>query len=1004
MIFFVLVGYGLLLLGLVWLLRLKDSVEALTRRLQQLEGGLLRREHEWDSEVEPDGLEELIAKGGPESNREPTKPAPQDWGTGPSIGMAIPSSVFQSDSINSSTEVTPPVLPGTWAEIPPLPPVSKGSSVANETHPGKALDWEQFLGGRLLSWVGGLVLFLAVAFFVKLSFERGWVPPALRAAAGAFIGGGLIAGGAFFRRKESITTSQTLCATGILTLYGVTFACHGLYQFPMFTPWLTFVLMALITAGAFALALWLEAQVVAVLGMVGGFLTPVLLSSGQNTPGGLFTYVALLDAGLLAVVWRRRWDYLAPLAALGTVLMQAGWYLFQFTPSQFAILQVVLIGFSLGFGVVFALASKRGWVSRPLGLASAGMAVVSMAVCFGLVASGELSGNTAGIFLIATVGDLLLLMMVVMEPEWRRLETVACGLMYLLVSEWMLVRLDVDRMGWGLGLTAGFAALHTLFPLWLRNRHPERRPGLVSQLFPAMMLLLMFVPLIQDLRVPWGFWPVVALVDLLAVVAVWMTGSVLALGLVLLLTLGVAGVWLNVGVGSAGELAESLCVVGGYAVFFFLIGSVLSRKMRWAGEHDEVPDSLRYFPGMAAVLPFVLLNMVVARLEPANPTPIFGIVLLLLGMTWVWSWWKREGGLVLVAVVCAFLTQFLWYQRAYSQGSAVTTVIWFLGFLVLSLALPLLRPLRFESSRFIWVASAVVGPLQFLLVYGLVKRIWPNDFMGLVPALFSLPYALGLYRLWRSLPAENPLRLHHLSWFGGVALGFVTLIFPVQFERQILTVAWALEGVALIWLFRRLPHPGLRLVGLGLLVLAFARLAIHPAVLSYPRSGQVVFNWYLYSYGLVTAALYGGARWLAPPRHTVLGGNAQALLYCLGTVLLFVLVNVEIADAFASGPVLRWQFSGNLARDLAYTVAWAVFAFGLLVLGLRLEVRAVRYAGLVLMGITLGKLLLHDTARLQQLYRIAAFVSVAVLSIVASFLYQRFQHSGAVTSGSKKTP
>ncbi len=1004
MIILVVAAYGVLLLGLVWLLRLRESVEALTRRLQQLEGSLIQRDYERGSEAKSDGLEDSIPTAGSNSNHEQTELAPQELVTEPSTAMVKPLPVYQSVSMNSSTAVTPPPLPGTWAESVPPEPVSKDPAIAKEMDSAKALDLEQFLGGRLLSWVGGLVLFLAVAFFVKMSFERGWIPPALRAAGGALMGAGLIAGGAFFRRKEFITTSQTLCATGILTLYGVTFACHGLYHFPMFTTGSTFVLMALITAGAFALALWMEAQVVAVLGMVGGFLTPVLLSSGQNNPGGLFTYVALLDVGLLAVVWRRRWDYLAPLAALGTVLLQVGWYYSHFTPPQFGVLQGILIGFAMGFGAVFAVASRRGWVSLPLGLASAATAVVSMAFCFILDASVEVSENTAGIFLIATVGDLLLLMMVVLELEWRRLETVACGLMYLLVGEWMLIRLNEDRMGWGLGLTAGFAAMHTLFPLWLRNRHPEQRPGLVSQVFPAMMLLLMFVPLIQDLRVPWGFWPVVALVDLLAVVAVCMTGSVLALGLVLLLTLGVAGVWLNVGAGSAGELAESLCVVGGYAVFFFLIGCWLSRNLRWVNESDRFADRLRYFPGMAAVLPFALLNMVVVRLAPVNPTPIFGIALLLLGMTWGWSWWKRDGGLALVAVVCAFFTQFLWYQRAYSEAYATTAGVWFLGFLVLSLGLPLLLPLRFEGTRLIWVASSVAGPLQFLLVYGLVKRTWPNEFMGLVPALFAVPYGLGLYHLWRSLPAKSALRLHHLSWFGGVALGFVTLIFPIQFERQMLTVAWALEGVALVWLFRRLPHPGLRLVGLVLLVLAFARLAVNPAVLSYPRSGRMILNWHLYSYGVVTAALYIGARWLAPPRHNVLGRNVQSLMYCLGTILLFVLVNVEIADAFASGPVLSWEFSGSLARDLSYTVAWAVFAFGLLALGLRLGLRAVRYAGLALMGITLAKLLLHDTARLEQLYRIAAFTAVAVLSMVASYLYQRFQHSGALASGAKKEP
>ncbi len=95
-----------------------------------------------------------------------------------------------------------------------------------------------------------------------------------------------------------------------------------------------------------------------------------------------------------------------------------------------------------------------------------------------------------------------------------------------------------------------------------------------------------------------------------------------------------------------------------------------------------------------------------------------------------------------------------------------------------------------------------------------------------------------------------------LAWFGGVALFFITLIFPIQFDRQWITIGWALEGAALLWLFHRVPHPGLRLAGVGLLVAAFVRLALNPAVLEYhPRAATPIFNWYLYAYGIVTVCL-----------------------------------------------------------------------------------------------------------------------------------------------------
>lgn len=199
-------------------------------------------------------------------------------------------------------------------------------------------------------------------------------------------------------------------------------------------------------------------------------------------------------------------------------------------------------------------------------------------------------------------------------------------------------------------------------------------------------------------------------------------------------------------------------------------------------------------------------------------------------------------------------------------------------------------------------------------------------------------------------------------------------------------------GAALLWLFHRVPHDGLRLTGAGLLVAAFVRLALNPAVLGYhPRAATPVFNWYLYAFGLTAGCLLAGARLLAPPRHRVLGANAPALLNALGGVLAFLLLNIEIADYFnPAGQVLTFKFSGDYARDMTYSIGWAFFAFGLLVLGIVRRVRATRYAAIALLSATLLKLLFHDLASLDPLHRIFAFIVVAGVAILASFLYQRF--------------
>src|SRR5438132_4319213 len=117
----------------------------------------------------------------------------------------------------------------------------------------------------------------------------------MRVAIGFVVGAGLIIGGLLLTRKENAVTAQTLCATGILVLYAVTFACRAYYHFAFFGLIPTFLLMTLITAVAFLLSVRLNAIIVALLGIAGGLLAPVLLSTNPDNPLGLSGYTARLD-------------------------------------------------------------------------------------------------------------------------------------------------------------------------------------------------------------------------------------------------------------------------------------------------------------------------------------------------------------------------------------------------------------------------------------------------------------------------------------------------------------------------------------------------------------------------------------------------------------------------------------------------------------------------------------------------------------------------------------
>ena len=177
----------------------------------------------------------------------------------------------------------PPPLP------PPLPPAPP---------PATPFNWEAFMGVKLFAWLGGLALFLGVVFMVKYSFENNLITPLGRIVIGGTVGLALVASGWWLARGRYRVTAQSLCATGIVILYADLFAAHSFYALISLTT--AFFAMSAVTLFSFLLAVNLSAQVIVILGLLGGFLTPVLLRSGADNAPALFLYIALLDLG-----WRR---------------------------------------------------------------------------------------------------------------------------------------------------------------------------------------------------------------------------------------------------------------------------------------------------------------------------------------------------------------------------------------------------------------------------------------------------------------------------------------------------------------------------------------------------------------------------------------------------------------------------------------------------------------------------------------------------------------------------
>jgi len=884
----------------------------------------------------------------------------------------------------------PPPLPQTKAVFtqtaaPPAPP-QRSAPIAH-------LNLEQFMGAKLFAWVGGLALFLGIIFFVKLSMERGWISPELRTAIGFVIGTGLVGGGVVMsRRVRYATLATTLCATGIVILYGVTFAAHSIWHIPpLDQPLLAFGVMSLITTSAFLLAVRLHAQVVAVLGMLGGFLTPILCSTGHDNPLGLFSFIALLDIGVLAVAKNKRWLHLTALAATGTILMQAGWMIKFFRASEYAIGSAtwVPVVVFLGFAALFSLAA---WWSKqrdaddlyPAGsaLALCGSALLTAFVFLGF---GAITERPVLLYIFVLGINVIALRIVWHQSRVAIAQSIVGTLTFIHLSIWTTQKLTTELLPYALGIFLVFGLLHTALAVLMERKSPNQLP--FAGWVPVITLVLLLMPVLSLDAMSLSIWPVILLVDLLIIGLAVMTGRLMPVLAALVLTLLTAGAWLFRWPREIGfSLLPFLFVLGGFAVLFGIASSFLFRKMPKAALAPLLPVS-------SAVLPFLLLILATLRLQMADPSPAFGLALLLtvflLGLVRI----SGITALAPTALGCVLALEWAWHQQSFSVEQATTPLLWYLGFYAIFTVFPLAFQKQFTPRKMPWITSAAAGIGTFSLVYRLVGQTWPNDSMGLLPIAFAITPLFCLVFVLKQHATDNPARLTQLAWFGGVALFFITLIFPIQFEKQWITIGWALEGAALCWLFRRVPHPGLRGTGTVLLVAAFIRLALNPAVLEYQIRGETpILNWQLYAYSLSALAMFFAAFWLTPPTHLWGKLNLRGLFCSLGGILFFLLLNIEIADAFT--PVgqrsIAFDFDGNLARDMTYTIAWALFALTLLVIGIWQRNQPTRIAGIGLLAVTLLKLFLHDLANIDSGYRIGALIAVAIIALVASFLYQRF--------------
>ncbi|WP_404938082.1 DUF2339 domain-containing protein [Pseudomonas sp. JDS08PS003] len=285
---------------------------------------------------------------------QPVEPVP----VAPELVWELPAAVRPV----AAMEASQPVPDSVWQPAPqatsrepqqPAAPVDLQPNLIERAISG-ARTW--LFGGNTVLRVGVVLLFLGLAFLLRYATEGMVVPIELRYAGVAASSLGLLGLGWWLRRRNS-NYALMLQGTGIAVLYLTVFAAMRLH--PLLDPSAALGLLVAVTVFSAILAITQDALALAAAAALGGFAAPILTSTGAGSHVALFSYFALLNAGILAIAWFKAWRLLNLIGFVGTFGIGFAWGLRSYTPELLWSTEPFLILFFLMYLAIGLLFTRR---------------------------------------------------------------------------------------------------------------------------------------------------------------------------------------------------------------------------------------------------------------------------------------------------------------------------------------------------------------------------------------------------------------------------------------------------------------------------------------------------------------------------------------------------------------------------------------------------------------------------------------------------------------------
>lgn len=237
-----------------------------------------------------------------------------------------------------------------YVQEPPKPYVPKKSWL--ETFKEKNPDIEKFIGENLINKIGILILVLGISFFVKYAIDKDWINEPARVGIGV-LAGAIVMGVAHRLRKNYAAFSSVFVAGAISIFYltiGIAF-----HDYHLFSQTVAFIIMVVITIFSVLVSVSYNRKELAILSLIGGFAVPFMVSTGEGNYKVLFTYITILNIGMIIIAYFKKWSLVTFLAFLFTCILYSSWFGIEFSSNTLPYRGALF--FATGFYLIFSIAT-----------------------------------------------------------------------------------------------------------------------------------------------------------------------------------------------------------------------------------------------------------------------------------------------------------------------------------------------------------------------------------------------------------------------------------------------------------------------------------------------------------------------------------------------------------------------------------------------------------------------------------------------------------------------